>query len=527
MTVDAALRLPALRRGEPEVLAGADQLDRPIGWAHSCEARHIPGLLEGDEMLLMTGMGLGTAAADQRAFVRDLHDRRVAGLVIELGHVFRKIPGPLVQEARRLHLPLIALHREVRFVEVTKQVHTAILTRQLTVERRSTELHGRLTRMLLNGAGVPAILGALAEAIGNPVLLERSTGDVLFHAAHQADPEELLADWELLRARDEARESSEPAAATSPVTVAGERVWGRLVAVPHERAVDALTRSAIDRTAPLIAMALMRAGEEPLLESRERGNFLHDVMTGRIAVADMPGRAARLGLPGGAERLLGVVVARRGAHGGSGWDERRSLVALRDVRAALGGWGVTSLVGTRPASDDVVLLLAAPPAMERATAVKRLVDAVHAADPGAFTVAAGPMVDGWSQVPDALRAAAEVADTMRDAPPRRWHDATVADVERLLWGLRADERLAAFARQRLAPVLEHDRSHGAVLMPTLEALCDHRWHKAEAARALSIQRQSLYARLARLHRVLGADLDDPETRLGIDLAVRASRVVGR
>src|SRR4051812_50144601 len=63
MTVDAALRLPALRRGAPEVLAGADQLGRTVGWAHSCEGRPIPELLEGDEILLVTGQGLGGGAA--------------------------------------------------------------------------------------------------------------------------------------------------------------------------------------------------------------------------------------------------------------------------------------------------------------------------------------------------------------------------------------------------------------------------------------------------------------------------------
>lgn len=519
MTVDAALRLPALRRGRPEVLAGTDQLHRVVGWAHSCEARHIPGLLEGDEILLMTGMGLATAAADQRAFIRDLADRRVAGLVIELGHVFRQMPEALVGEARRTGLPLIALHREVRFVEVTKQVHTAILSRQLTVERHSAQLNGRLTTMLLDGAGVSAILDALAKAIGNPVLLERSSGEVLFHAAHEADPEELLGHWELLRGRTGA---DEPMAATAPVTAAGGRAWGRLVAVPHERPVDALTALAVDRTAPLIAMALQRTGEEPLLESRERGNFLHDVASGRMAVEDMPGRAARLGLPEGAGRLLAIVVARRSPVSGSARVERRSFAEVREV---LRGWGLTGLLGTRPASEDVVALLALPPGMHRVAAVEHLVDAVGAADRGAFTIAAGPAVDEWAQVPAALRAATGAAETMRDGPPRRWHDATVADVERLLWGLRDDDRLADFARRRLGSVLEHDRSRGAALMPTLQALCDHHWHKALAARALSIQRQSLYARIARLREVLGADLEDPETRLGLDLAVRALRVL--
>jgi purine catabolism regulator len=313
MTVDAALRLPALRRGAPEVLAGGDQLGRAVRWAHSCEARHIPGLLEGDELLLMTGMGLGTSAADQRTFVRDLVARRVAAVVIELGHVFRALPPPLVQEARRQKLPLIALHEEVRFVEVTRQMHTAILSRQLTVERRVTELHAALTAMLLDGSGVPAILGFLAQAIGNPVLLERG-GAVVFHAAHEAQPEELLAQWELLRDRLDAGEG---VAAVAPVVAAGARPWGRLVALPHERPCDALAWSAVERTAPLLALALARAGEEQLLDSRERGNFLHDAMTGRIAVEDMPARAGRLGMPVRQARLLAIVVAHRGAGPGA------------------------------------------------------------------------------------------------------------------------------------------------------------------------------------------------------------------
>jgi purine catabolism regulator len=525
MTVDAALRLPALRRGEPEVLAGGDRLGRTVRWAHSCEARHVPELLEGDEMLLMTGMGLGNGAAEQRAFVRDLVERRVAGLVIELGRVFDRMPDAIVQEARRRHLPLIALREEVRFVEVTKQLHTAILTRQLTVERHVTDLHGRLSSMLLDGAAIPAILGALARAIGNPVLLERASGEVLFHAAHEAVAEELLAHWEVLRVRAEAGEDE--VAAAAPVTAPGGREWGRLVAVPHERPLDALTVSAIERCAPLVAIALLRSGEEPLLESRERGSFLHDVVTGRVEPADMPGRAVRLGLHAPHRRLLGVAVACRTEPGFSASDERRSLRSLRDVRDVLRGWGIAGLLGTRPASEDVVMLVSLPQAMQRPAAVERIVSAIAASELCAPepAIAFGPLVDCWPAVPDALRAAVDTAETMRDGPARRWHDATVADVDRLLWGLRDDERLAAFARGRLDAVLEHDQSRTAELLPTLQALCEHHWHKARTARALHIQRQSLYARIARLRRVLGADLDDPETRLGVELAVRALRVV--
>jgi purine catabolism regulator len=496
-----------------------------VRWAHSCEARHVPELLEGEEILLMTGMGLAGPAVEQRAFVRDLVKRHVAGLVIELGRVFAEMPAPLVSEARRLHLPLIALRQEVRFVEVTKQLHSAILTRQLSVERRGVELHDQLTAMLVDGAGVPSILGSVAHAIGNPVLLERASGAVVFHAAHEAAAEELLADWELMRPRVDA---GEPLAATAPVLASGGRVWGRLVAIPHERPIDELARAAIARAASLIALALGRSGEESLLESRERGNFLHDVMAGRIAAQDMAARAGALHLAAASphHHLLGLVAARRDDP--LDRDDRLAPVALRDVRSALQRRGIASLLGTRRATDDIVMLLALPPGMTRGVAVEHAVGALYAAglDQPTPTVAAGPLVDSWEALPAALRAAAETAETMRHGPPRRWHDAAVPDVERLLWGLRDDERLAAFARQRLAPVLEHDRERAAVLLPTLQSLCEHHWQKAPTARALQIQRQSLYARIGRLHRVLGADLEDPETRLGLDIAVRALRVVG-
>jgi len=509
MTVEAALRLPALRRGAPEVLAGADQLDRAVRWAHSCEARHIPGLLEGDELLLMTGMGLAGGPVEQRAFVRDLVARRVAALVIELGHVFQVLPAALVQEARRQRLPLIALHAEVPFVEVTRQMHTAILSRQLTVERRVADLHGALTAMLLDGAGVPAILGALARAIGNPVVLERG-GDVVFHAAGGAQADELLAQWELARGRLEA---GEPVAAWADVGAAGGREWGRVVALPAERPLDALAWSAVGRVAPLLALALARTGEEQALESRERGNFLADVIAGRLAVEDMPGRATRLGLSAGA-RMLPVVAAPSGDRGAP----RAVVAALRDVRETLRSWGIGGLIGIRP-EEDVVMLMSLPAGMLRATAVDHVVGALRAIETR-LTIAAGPLVESWSDVPAALHSAASTAETMRDAPPRAWHDATVADVERLLWGLRDDDRVSAFARQRLAPVVAHDARGAAPLLPTLTALCEHGWHKANAASALDVQRQTLYSRLARLSRLLDADLDDPPTRLGLELAVR-------
>src|ERR1700677_4135577 len=139
LTVEASLGLPSLRRGAPRVVAGREGLDRPIRWAHSGEVPNIARLLKGGELLLMTGMGVGRAAVDQRRFMRGLVERHVAGVIVELGHVFSSLPSSFVEAADAGGVPLVELHREVMFVEVTEEVHSNIISRQLALLRRGDE----------------------------------------------------------------------------------------------------------------------------------------------------------------------------------------------------------------------------------------------------------------------------------------------------------------------------------------------------------------------------------------------------
>lgn len=100
-----ALELPGLRSGLPEILAGADRLQRTVRWVHAGEVPNIASLLKGGELLLTTGYGLGTRPAEQRAFVRTLAERGIAALVVELGPRFTRLPAALVDTARSAGLP--------------------------------------------------------------------------------------------------------------------------------------------------------------------------------------------------------------------------------------------------------------------------------------------------------------------------------------------------------------------------------------------------------------------------------------
>ncbi|MGQ5593561.1 PucR family transcriptional regulator [Streptomyces sp. ESR1.13] len=533
ITVRRALELPGLRGGLPEVLAGADRLHRTVRWVHAGEVPNIASLLKGGELLLTTGYGLGTRPAEQRAFVRTLAERGIAALVVELGPRFARLPAALVDTARAAGLPLVQLHREVPFVTVTEEIHTEIVNGHYALLQRAEEVHRRCTGALLGGGGVPQVLAILADFAGNPVFLETPDGRLLYAAGSgpegAADP---LQVWEGLRGP---HKDAPPPAGSVLVDVPGGgpgagSVRARLVLLPVRAPLAPVHRMAAERAAGILAVVLMQARQEEELAARGRGDFLTDLAEGRIAAADAPAQARVLGFKPGTGPLLPVVMRLGDAlsPAGGGW-----AVLARAVAEELASVGVPVLLGVRPVEGRVPLLLGLRSESERAAIADRVAAALRAGVERAGMLRPGrqpPVVvvgvsGGWAAASAGLRHAAETATAAQGLTDRPWYDARRLDIDLLLWRLRDHPDLAAFVDRAIGPLRDHDDRSKPPLLPTLQTYLAHAGRKAETARELHLNRQTLYNRLARIGELLGTDLDDPQTVLALSLALRARRHV--
>ncbi|AZP16759.1 PucR family transcriptional regulator [Streptomyces aquilus] len=530
ITVQRALELPGLRSGLPEILAGADRLQRPVRWVHAGEVPNIASLLKGGELLLTTGYGLGTRPAEQRAFVRTLAERGIAALVIELGPRFTRLPAALVDTARATGLPLVQLHREVPFVTVTEEIHTEIVNGHYALLQRAEEVHRRCTEALLGGGGVPQVLGILADFSDNPVFLETTDGQLLYAAGAGPEGADPLQVWEGLRGQHK----DTPPAGSVLVDVPGGgpgtgSVRARLVLLPVRGSLVPVHRMAAERAAGILAVVLMQARQEEELAARGRGDFLTDLAEGRITAEDAPAQARVLGFKPGSSPLLPVVM-RLGdtLSPGGGW-----AVLARAVSEELASVGVPVLLGVRPLEGRVLVLLGLRSESERSAVADRVAAALRAGveragmqRPGAqLPVVVVGVAGGWAAASAGLRHAAETATAAQGLSDRPWYDARRLDIDLLLWRLRDHPDLAAFVDRAIGPVRDHDARSKPPLLPTLETYLAHAGRKAETARELHLNRQTLYNRLARIGELLGTDLDDPQTVLALSLALRARRHV--
>ena len=95
-------------------------------------------------------------------------------------------------------------------------------------------------------------------------------------------------------------------------------------------------------------------------------------------------------------------------------------------------------------------------------------------------------------------------------------------VQRVLMGWFSSEDFARYARSILEPILELDAEHE--LLRTLEVYLDASCSNTDAAHRLLVHRNTVANRIRRIVEVLGVSLDDPETRLSLQLACRVLRI---
>jgi purine catabolism regulator len=511
------------------VIAGEAGLSRLVERLNVMEVPDILPWVKPHELLLTTGYPLRHTPQALADLVGDLDDRGLAALAIKLHRYIDDLPAAMLAEADRRGFPIILVPDGVGFDDILNQVLTDVIDRQAAMRERAEEVHRVLVQVVLDGGGPHELVHELARVLAGPVMVTTPDGRVVAQAgdaetlAALADSGYFDASGRFFTEREPAGQAQENGHVVVPI-VSGRVDHGRIVAFAHERQLDEGDVHTLERAATVAALAITKQQELAAVESKYRGDFLRDLISGRV---DEPVRAvahcASLGWD--INRPLVVVVAEIDPE-----DTPAGRPQLRPAQERFAAAWQTVLRPRDPKApvvgflSEVVALLATPPHGD----VERLVrDVVHevSGDGGGgrrpFATGVSRTVTMPAGIPTAYAQARKAVRVARQLQgPGAIAHFDQLGVFRLLSQIPDSAELRDFAAETLGPLADDGDSEMVDLRHTLQVLLETNMNIAEAARQLHFHYNTLRYRTAKLERLLGPFTEDPNLRLDLALALK-------
>ncbi|MFK4147422.1 PucR family transcriptional regulator [Streptomyces sp. NPDC004065] len=536
------------------VRAGEDRLDVPVRWAHVSELADPVPYMEGGELLLVTALKLDAEDPEaMRRYVKRLAEAGVVGLGFAVGVNYEEVPKALVDAAEEEGLPLLEVPRRTPFLAISKAVSAAIAADQYRAVTAGFAAQRELTRQAL-GAGPEGLLSALASQVDGWAALYDASGAVVATAPEWAGRRaaRLTADVERLRDRPA------PASAVVGGPETDDRVelhsigTGRrpraALAVGTAAALGTAERYAVHSAIALLTLTTERSRSLHAAEQRVGAAVLRMLLAGqpdharavagdlygglldapfRMIVAESASASAARAHADGHARVQPAKpsAARVPAAAGAGGDPLEGLADVVEAAAARSGEAVLVV----PEGERLVVLAADGGAAvaacgEYAVALEAARAAAVPEQPAGTDE--DELVVGLSAPAGPIAAAAAYKQAEQALSVARRRGRVLVEHEQLASGsvlpLLADDAVRAFADGLLRALYEHDATGRGDLVASLRAWLSRHGQWDAAAADLGVHRHTLRYRMRRVEEILGRSLDDPDVRMELWLALKAT-----
>ncbi len=481
------------------LVAGAEHADRQILWAHAIELADPAPYLSGGELVMTTGISVGTTKKAQFDYVSRLVAADAAALAFDTGNSFRQVPDGILAAGDTLGLPVVRVPASTPFIAITRAVIDAITADQLKSVQRTVELQERLARETLKG-GIPALVAALSRALTTTTVVISTDGRLLAGSGPDTDRVAHLAAESIGTRRGRADAASRVVTdgdgyCTIQALRAGSVGRGYL-AVRSAGALSSPDRLLVAHAVSLISIELEKPSQVLDAEQRLRSAVTQGLITD--AEAAEPAVLRYFGFDPDTE-VVAVALTGVGP----------ALTAEAQIQQMLRHGAVPFLMTS--SRDDIVVVVPSAAQERIPLLVRELQD--HLGLPVVGGVSDSGQLGDIGLLCSRARAAAR---SPGEEALRRYDRLGTFDA---ILGDRTPDELSVIG-DVLTPLDGHD------LLPTLTAFLEHNGHLENAAAALGVHRHTMRNRLVRIAELLGGGLDSADTRARLLLAVRAREILG-
>ena len=523
------LQIPHFK--EARLLGGDAGLDNIVSRVNVMEVPDVVDWVRSGEFLMTTGYPFRKHPEVMASLIEKLASKGVVALGIKTKRFIETVPEVAIEAANRYGLPLIELPPDTTFSDVVREVMERVLVQE---SRQLSMLQSRvqhLSHVLMRGDGIVAFLNHLEEQVQHPIVLLNPNAEWTASSQAQQLCEQLTQeDW--LRIRSDRVFGASVLAngdKTSRVHIftirSGSSPYMLLMVEDRneQQLVDTLT---MNWAAELLGFEISNAQARKQIEAKYIDQFLQDWIVGRIiSHSDLLIRAEACGCPieENASYRVGVVL----------FDGRKPVLSvLRELARSLNWESATGRMThkwTVLEEELVVILMRTNARGEHASAFRKeeageaLVALKHALAGAGRRVqlCVGQAVDNKEAVQSSYK---EAKRAFRVSAICHIQDDVVSYGElglyQLICRLADTEEAENFLASYLIPLIAYDQKHQASFIKTIDMYLSCNGNVKETSERLFLHYNTVTYRLDRIRQEFGLSLDDAETRLLLQMALK-------
>lgn len=506
-----------------KILAGKNGLDRKVEWAHIVEIARFGHLLNGKEVILSTGIGWAHDEEKSLSYLQQLLDYNASALCVELVFHTKELPQKMLDLAEQHDFPIIAFTEEVRFIDITKDLHELLLGYHEDIWWKLENLYNQLNKELISNGNIGDFLRILHKETEQSIALKYNEQYRFFPSPPKKRLHQMIKKLE----SKENKMYKE-----YPIKLFGNSV-ATLYMMKNKSDIKQFEELALKRCGEILGQFFWKHHQQKEADHLKKNEWILEAIAGTLTHEEIVSKIHQES-PGILikEAIIGVKpiqhsLLRKDKDASS--SETALIMLLRPILLDHGFQLLTVIDQYR--DNNYILLLINQQSSNLIKRLELVLEKVYKKNNDPLVqselqwISFGKVISNYAHLGKSYQTALSTLNYQQNIELIKHPFYENLAIYRLIDLLDNKDDVKEIILDYIAPLLEYDKEKGTELIKTLQIYLKNQGAKNETAEELHIVRQTLYHRLNRIESLIGSDFMNPSNRFMIEFSIHALKYI--
>lgn len=485
----------------------------------------------------------------QKEFIKEASNKKLAGIGIKVIPYLQSLPDEVLDYAEKLSFPIVDIHHTVPLSDIVISVLKEVFNKQTLLLERIEKVHERFMEAMLEGKSIEEVVEIVSQNVRNPVILHLKIKDKYFQQMDFLDNKTKEEIWQDVNSFYNAKDGKSITKRlyedkvlinnkyvnrmVMPI-VLKNGVYGHLFAWSTRTPLGGFDLSVMESAASIIALSVLQQLMVMEVEIGHKSEFFEDLISPDMKKKKKAlGRAQFFNLNPTDDYIVEVINFKDEVLKESNKHQlehlkdniKFSVLAIEDIMGYMNFRGVVS---TKLNEIQILLVKDTNADFNKRlnqfnnTLVKVLEDRFKEMD---IKIGIGRAYKGLDNVNKSFSDATKAVQTGRKLTKKKVINFDELGIYKILSHDFLLKELEEFYNSTLKELVNYDRKKSTELVKTLEAYFKYNGNLTRMAEHLFTHYNTILYRINRIQEITGVNLEDPNDRLNMEIALKIKKIL--